>query len=91
MTDTIVPETSETVVSPSTLRMLIGAVVRLKTGHLHHQAGAKAVVCGTRDGGRFQLELVVPGSPIKFWVTTGDVDVLQAPDQNWWRLLESPE
>ena len=91
MTDTIVPETSATTIAPASLRMLIGAVVRTRSVHLHHPAGTKGVVSATRDEGRFQLELVVPGFPVKFWVTVGDVEILQAPEQDWWKLLESPE
>lgn len=92
MTDTIVPETSATTATPASLRMLIGAVIRTRSGHLHHPAGTKAVVSSTRDDGKLaQLELVVPGFPIKFWVTVGDVDILEAPQQDWWKLLESPD
>lgn len=88
MTDTLVPDT--TPVSPNTLRILIAAVVRLKDKHLNHEAGTRAVVCSTRDG-RYNLELVVPGFPIKFWVASEAVDVLQAPEQDWWRLLNSTD
>lgn len=92
MTDVIVPDTTptdETVnLGPEGLRMLIGAVVRLTVGRLTHDAGTKAVVCGTRDEGRYQLELVVPGFPIKFWMTLDEVKILQPPRQDWWRLLE---
>lgn len=84
MTETIVPDTTP---APAELRMLIGAVVRTRSGHLNHQAGTKALVCSTREEGRFQLELLVPGFPIKFWVETKDVQILQAPDQDWWKLL----
>jgi hypothetical protein len=77
--------------SVATLRMLIGAVVRTKVGRLHHPAGTKAVVVSTRDEGRFQLELLVPGFPIKFWAGTGEVEILNAPRQDWWALLESPD
>lgn len=89
MTDVIVPETTEPAIDPANLRMLIGAVVRTMSGHLNHDAGTKAVVCNTRDEGRYQLELVVPGYPIKFWVEIGDVKIIQAPQQDWWKLLES--
>lgn len=90
-TDVIVPDTTVTTITPGSLRMFIGGVVRIKTGHLHHQAGTKAIVCATRESGRFQLELVVPGFPIKFWVTLDDIEILEAPQQDWWKLLESPE
>lgn len=88
MTDTLVPDT--TPVSPNSLRMVIAAVVRLKEKHLHHEVGTRAVVCSTRDG-RYNLELIVPGSPIKFWVASEAVDVLQAPEQDWWKLLTSTD
>lgn len=84
MTDTLVPDT--TPVSPNSLRMVIAAVVRLKAKYLNHEAGTRALVCNTRDG-RYNLELIVPGYPIKFWVASEAVDVLQAPDQDWWKLL----
>lgn len=86
MTDTLVPDI--TPVSPNTLRVLIGAVVRTKDTHLVHPSGTRALVCNTRDG-RYNLELVVPGFPIKFWVASEGVDVLQAPTQDWWNLLTS--
>lgn len=94
MTDVIVPETAadETVnPGPEGLRMLIGAVVRLQVGRLTHQAGTKGVVSATRDEGRYQLELIVPGFPIKFWVTLDEVKIITAPQQDWWKLLESAD
>lgn len=86
-TDTIVPDTTPI----GSLKMLISAVVRMKSGHLHHPAGTRALICATRDG-RFSLELIVPGSPLKFWVESRDVEIVEAPDQDWWKLLsESPD
>lgn len=88
-TETIVPETTPSA-SANDYRMLIGAVVRLKTAHLHLPAGTKGVVCAARDG-RFGFEIVVPGCPLKFWVETREMEVLEAPQQDWWKLLESPD
>ena len=82
-TETIVPEFTAT---PS-LRSLIGSVVRLKSGHLGHQAGTKALICGVRSG-RYTLELIVPGNPIKFWVQPDDIEIVDAPDPDAsWELL----
>ena len=82
--ETIVPETTPNEAPP---RMLIGAVVRLRRDVLSHAVGTRALVVSTNDRLLNDLELIVPGYPIKFWVPSEAVDVLDPPREDWWALL----
>lgn len=83
MTDTVVPEGT----SPTQNRNLISAVVRLNRGVLSHNEGTRALVVSTNHMLINDLELIVPGHPIKFWVPSEHVTVLQPAREDWWALL----
>lgn len=77
--------------APVDLKVFIGAVVRLNRPILHHTEATKAVVVSTDGRWMNDLELIVPGYPVKFWVPSEQVTVLEAPRQDWWALLKEEE
>lgn len=83
MTDTVVPEGTSTIEH----KILIGAVVRLSRAVLNHSEGTHALVVSTDERLINDLELIVPGYPIKFWVPSEHVTVLMPPRDDWWALL----
>lgn len=82
-TDTVMPEGT----NATQHTILIGAVVRLSRGVLSHNEGTRAMVVSTNHNLINDLELIVPGYPIKFWVPSEHVTVLQPPRDDWWTLL----
>ncbi len=72
-------------------KVLIAAVVRLNRPILHHTEATKAVVVSVDGRWMNNLELIVPGHPVKFWVPSEQVTVLEPPRQDWWKLLKEEE
>lgn len=73
------------------LKLFIGAVVRLNQPVLNHSEATKAIVVSTDDRLINNLELIVPGYPVKFWVPSEQITVLDPPRQDWWALLKEEE
>lgn len=72
-------------------KIIIGAVVRLNRPILNHTEATRAVVVSADDRWINDLELLVPGYPVKFWMPSETVTVLEAPRQDWWALLKGEE
>lgn len=72
-------------------KVLIGAMVRLNRPILHHTEATRAVVVSTDDRWINDLELVVPGYPVKFWMPSEVVTVIESTRQDWWALLKEEE
>lgn len=69
-------------------KVTIGAVVRLNQPILHHSEATRAVVVSVDNRWINNLELIVPGFPVKFWMSENTVTVLEAPRLDWWALLK---
>lgn len=72
-------------------KIMIGAIVRLNRQMLNHTEATRAIVVSTDDRLINDLELIVPGFPVKFWMPSDVVTVVEPTHQDWWTLLKEEE